>query len=157
MDLDTGEAGFTYGRCGVGETLDDVEDVGFRHGARPSRREARKIDADERHLRRGERLGIDVARRVPTAMPDLRPQVIAGLRAGAGVSLERLEASVAVVGEIARWFEAPAVDLDVAGKQQARAATRPAAVEPDMGLGRAVFVVGEALYQLPLTLTQGFP
>jgi hypothetical protein len=148
VDLDARKPALACDRGDPGEAPDEVEDLLLRERARL------RIVAEDLQLHGGrpERLARDVARRLPSRMRDLHPQLVACRRAGPRPGREpppRLARRRLGIGhvdcDVARPLQHAPVDLYVAGDQQAGAALAPQAVEPLVPRRRAKCLVGKPL------------
>jgi sarcosine oxidase delta subunit len=118
----TGKAGFARSRRDARVALDQIENFVFRQRARLGV----VSEQLQLHCRRRQRFTRDVARRLPTGVIDLHPQLIAGdcasPRPGPQAPHRRGVGRRRIDRDVGRPFEHAAIDHHVAGDQQARAA-----------------------------------
>src|ERR1700730_17778849 len=129
MDRQSGEAGILHFLRGEGELVDGTTNIDLSHRLGLGEAEARIAHYVDLHIRAGERRGIDVAADLTSGMTELSPEVGAPRRSGFGKSGELSATALIVDDDVVRPLQMPAVNLDVAGEQKARARAGPAPIE----------------------------
>ena len=126
MDLHTREARLPGNAGGGDEAAHDVVDLLAAELA--GRREEPTVSTGIRHLAGGDRVAVDRARRLPTGVVDLHPQLGAVGGARLRPAPQHLQVGLVLDGDVARLPQVAGVDRDVAGYQDPPAP--PAAQRP---------------------------